>query len=255
MQAWTREQFENKLRDKGQLYHIHHPFHIAMHKGECSEEEIKGWVANRFYYQVNIPIKDAAIMANCRDMETRRLWIQRILDHDGNAGEKTLGGIEAWLRLGEAVGLDRQDLLNEKFVLPGVRFAVDAYVNFARKANWQQAACSSLTEMFAPEIHQSRLDSWPKNYSWIKPEGLEYFQIRLSQARRDVNHGLQITLDHFISREAQEEALNILQFKLDILWSMLDSMTLAYQQGRAPYQAILGEDAINNPIFHKGLFK
>jgi pyrroloquinoline-quinone synthase len=109
--------------------------------------------------------------------------------------------------------------------------------------------------MFAPEIHQSRLDSWPQNYTWIKPEGLSYFQIRLSQARRDVNHGLQITLDHFTSRDAQEEALNILQFKLDILWSMLDSMTLAYQQDRAPYQAILGEEAINNPIYHKGLFK
>ncbi|TMM47621.1 pyrroloquinoline-quinone synthase PqqC [Colwellia ponticola] len=255
MQAWTREQFEQKLKDKGQLYHIHHPFHIAMHQGECSKAEIQGWVANRFYYQLNIPIKDAAIMANCRDMETRRLWVQRILDHDGSVGDQALGGIEAWLRLGEAVGLDRQDLLDEKFVLPGVRFAVDAYVNFARRASWQQAACSSLTEMFAPEIHQSRLDSWPQNYPWIKPEGLSYFQMRLSQARRDVNHGLQITLDHFTSAEAQEEALNILQFKLDILWSMLDSMTLAYQQGKAPYQAVLGQDVVNNPIHHKGLFK
>jgi pyrroloquinoline-quinone synthase len=255
MQAWTKQQFEHKLRDKGRLYHIHHPFHIAMHSGECSKQQIKGWVANRFYYQVNIPIKDAAIMANCRDMETRRLWVQRILDHDGSVGEKTSGGIEAWLRLGEAVGLNRQDLLDEKFVLPGVRFAVDAYVNFARSATWQQAACSSLTEMFAPEIHQSRLDSWPQNYPWIKPEGLSYFQMRLSQARRDVNHGLQITLDHFISREAQQDALNILQFKLDILWSMLDSMALAYQQDRAPYQAILGQEAIINPIYHKGIFK
>ncbi|AWB57205.1 pyrroloquinoline-quinone synthase PqqC [Colwellia sp. Arc7-D] len=255
MQAWTKEQFEKKLKDKGQLYHIHHPFHIAMHKGECSKEEIQGWVANRFYYQANISIKDAAIMANCRDIETRRLWIQRILDHDGSVGDDTLGGIEAWLRLGEAVGLNRQDLLDEKFVLPGVRFAVDAYVNFARRANWQQAACSSLTEIFAPEIHQSRLDSWPTNYPWVKPEGLSYFQMRLSQARRDVNHGLQITLDYFTSREAQEEALNILQFKLDILWSMLDSISLAYQQGKAPYQAILGEDAVLNPIYHKGIFK
>ena len=109
--------------------------------------------------------------------------------------------------------------------------------------------------MFAPEIHQSRLDSWPQNYPWIKPEGLNYFQMRLSQARRDVNHGLQITLDHFTSREAQHDALNILQFKLDILWSMLDSMTLAYQQDRAPYQAILGQEAIINPIHHKGIFK
>ena len=250
MQAWTREKFEQKLKDKGQLYHIHHPFHIAMHKGECNIEQIQGWVANRFYYQVNIPIKDAAIMANCPDMETRRLWVQRILDHDGSVGDKTLGGIEAWLRLGEAVGLNKQDLLDEKFVLPGVRFAVDAYVNFARRASWQQAACSSLTEMFAPTIHQSRLDTWPENYPWIKADGLSYFQMRLSQARRDVNHGLQITLDHFTSREDQESALNILQFKLDILWSMLDAMTLAYEQNRAPYQGL-----IENPSYHKGIFK
>lgn len=255
MQAWTRAQFEQKLRDKGKLYHIHHPFHIAMHQGESSVEQIKGWVANRFYYQVNIPIKDAAILANCPDMATRRLWIQRILDHDGNVADKTLGGIEAWLRLGEAVGLNRQDLLEEKFVLPGVRFAVDAYVNFARRANWQQAACSSLTEMFAPQIHQSRLDSWPKNYPWIKAEGLSYFQMRLSQARRDVNHGLQITLDHFTSREAQDSALNILQFKLDILWSMLDAMTLAYQQNQAPYQQLIGQSTSQNPIYHKRIFQ
>ena len=109
--------------------------------------------------------------------------------------------------------------------------------------------------MFAPEIHQSRLNSWPQNYPWIKPEGLSYFQMRLSQARRDVNHGLQITLDHFTSRKAQEEALNILQFKLDILWSILDATSLAYRQGKAPYQALLGQDAITSPIYHKGIFQ
>ena len=132
-QPWSREEFEQKLRDKGQYYHIHHPFHQAMNRGECTKEQIQGWVANRFFYQMCIPIKDAAILANCPDMETRRKWIQRILDHDGEEGDPRLGGIEAWLRLGEAVGLDRQDILDEKLLLPGVKFAVGAYVNFARR--------------------------------------------------------------------------------------------------------------------------
>ncbi|WP_394392819.1 pyrroloquinoline-quinone synthase PqqC [Shewanella woodyi] len=249
MQAWTKEKFEQKLKDKGSLYHIHHPYHKMMHKGECSVEQIRGWVANRFYYQINIPVKDAAILANCRDIKTRRMWIQRIVDHDGSIEDNTLGGIEAWLKLGEAVGLSRQDMLDEKYILPGVRFAVDAYVNFARRASWQEAACSSLTEMFAPEIHQSRLNTWPENYPWIKSEGLSYFQMRLSQARRDVNHGLAITLAHFTTREQQEHALNILQFKLDILWSMLDAMTLAYQYERAPYSQL-----VDAPVYHKGIF-
>lgn len=233
--AWSREEFEARLRAKGALYHIHHPFHVAMNSGQCTPEQIRGWVANRFYYQTTIPIKDAAIMANCNDRDARRLWVQRIIDHDGREGEP--GGIEAWLRLGEACGMSRQELLDERHLLPGVRFAVDAYLNFARRASWQEAACSSLTELFAPEIHQKRLDTWPDHYTWIEPEGYQYFRKRLSEARRDVNHGLQVTLDHFVTRQQQEQALEILQFKLDILWSMLDAMTMAYVHNTPPFHS------------------
>lgn len=250
MQAiMSREQFELALKNKGRLYHIHHPYHQAMYQGQCSPEQIRGWVANRFYYQINIPLKDAAILANCQDINIRREWVQRILDHDGHASlQEDYGGIEAWLKLAEAVGLDRQEVLEQKYVLPGVRFAVDAYVNFARRANWQQAACSSLTELFAPEIHQSRLDTWPQHYPWIANNGLTYFQQRLSQARRDVNHGLQITLDYFDTAEKQQQALEILQFKLDILWSMLDAMTMAYELERPPFHTVS-----KHLEYHKGL--
>jgi pyrroloquinoline-quinone synthase len=161
-QPWTTEEFEGLLRAKGQRYHIHHPFHKAMYGGQLAPAQIRGWVANRYYYQIMIPQKDAAILANCPNRETRVKWIQRILDHDGYEGDE--GGIEAWLELGEAVGLSRQEVADCRHVLPGVRFAVDAYVNFARRATWQEAACSSLTEMFAPEIHQSRLSTWPEHY-------------------------------------------------------------------------------------------
>ena len=235
MSAWSREEFEQKLREKGKFYHIYHPFHVAMNGGESSREQIHGWVANRFYYQVTIPIKDAAIMANCTERDVRREWVQRILDHDGVAGEE--GGIEAWLRLGEAVGMTREQIVSHEQVLPGVRFACDAYLNFARRASWQEAACSSLTELFAPEIHQSRLDSWPTHYPWIDAEGYQYFRKRLSEARRDVQHGLNITLDYFKTREQQEHALDILQFKLDVLWTMLDAMQLAYTYNEPPFHS------------------
>ena len=153
--AWTADEFEAHLRAKQAGYHIHHPFNLRMRAGECTPEEIRTWVANRFYYQVNIPLKDAAILSNCPDRETRREWIVRIHDHDGNEAQP--GGIESWVRLGEAVGLTRDALWSHRHLLPGVRFAVDAYVNFARRAPWQEAVCSSLTEMFAPDIHKERL--------------------------------------------------------------------------------------------------
>ncbi|MGH8568576.1 MAG: pyrroloquinoline-quinone synthase PqqC [Gammaproteobacteria bacterium] len=234
--AWTRAEFEDRLRAKERFYHIHHPFHVLMNAGKLDREAIQGWVANRFYYQVSIPVKDAAVLANCPDREVRREWIKRIIDHDGSDGDG--GGIEAWSRLGEAVGLARTELWSLARVLPGVRFAVDAYVNFARRASWQEAACSSLSELFAPAIHQQRLDEWPRHYPWIEAEGYAYFRKRLSEARRDVEHGLAITLDHFRTRDKQERALGILQFKLDVLWTLLDCMWLAYVDHRPPYYNI-----------------
>src|SRR4051794_26260761 len=196
--AWSRAEFEERLRAKGSGYHIHHPFNVKMNSGQLSPDQIRGWVANRFYYQLRIPQKDGAILANCPDRETRRKWVLRILDHDG-FGENP-GGIEAWTRLGMAVGIPRDDLWSLSRVVPGVRFAVDAYVNFARNAPWQEAVCSSLTEMFAPQIHKERLANWPQHYSWIDAEGLQYFRSRISLAQRDVEHGLQVTLDYFTSR-------------------------------------------------------
>jgi pyrroloquinoline-quinone synthase len=226
--AWSRDEFEAQLRAKGTAYHIHHPFNVKMNAGGCSREQIRGWVANRFYYQINIPLKDAAVMSNCPDRETRRRWVLRILDHDGYGEDE--GGIEIWARLGDAVGLSRDELCSLKHVTPGVRFAVDAYVNFARRAPWQEAVCSSLTEIFAPQIHQDRLATWPSCYPWIEADGLSYFRSRISLAQRDVEHGLEVTLDYFRTREQQERALEILQFKLDILWSMLDAIEKAFPQ-------------------------
>ncbi len=223
--AWTREEFEAQLRDKGQSYHIHHPFNVRMNAGGCSPDELRCWVANRFYYQICIPRKDAAIIANMPDRAQRRQWVERILDHDGYGDHA--GGIEAWTRLGEAVGIPRAELWSLQRVAPGVRFACDAYVNFASHAPWQEAVCSSLTEMFAPQIHKDRLTTWPTHYPWIDAEGLSYFRTRIPLATRDVDHGLRVTLQHFTTRAAQQRALDILQFKLNVLWSMLDAVEKA----------------------------
>lgn len=233
---WSRAEFEKRIRAKEKYYHINHEFHLLMNSGKLDKAAIQGWVANRFYYQVAIPVKDAAIMSNCWDRDVRRQWIQRIIDHDGIQGDE--GGIEAWLQLGEAVGLKRRDLWSHKFLLPGVKFAIDGYINFARQKPWQVAASSSLTELFAPKIHQKRLDKWPEYYPWIDKQGYSYFRKRLTEARRDVQHGLDVTLDYYQTRAEQEEMLDVLQFKLDVLWTMLDCMWMAYIEKKPPYHNV-----------------
>jgi len=225
---WDRETFVEKLRAIGAgAYHDKHPFHVAMNEGRLSPEALRGWVANRFYYQRNIPVKDASILSNCPVREVRRVWIHRILDHDGKAENE--GGIEAWLRLGEACGLSRDELIDDRYLRPGVYFAVDAYVNFARTKPWPVAIASSLTELFAPDLMKRRLAAFEKFYSWIDPRRLDYFRRRATQAQRDSNEALAITLEYCNTPELQREAVRALEFKCDVLWSMLDAIHYAYR--------------------------
>jgi pyrroloquinoline-quinone synthase len=220
--------FAERLRAQGSRYHDRHPFHQKMNSGALTPRQVQGWVANRFYYQVNLPRKDANILANCPDQRVRRRWIQRIVDHDGTAADGG-GGIEAWLRLGEAAGLSRAELLGEALVLPGVRFAVDGYVNFCRTRPWVEAVASSLTELFAPDLMAVRLAAFERYYPWIGSGGLAYFRARLAQAPRDSEHALEVVTEYCRSPEQQAGAVAALSFKCDVLWSMLDAIDHAYR--------------------------
>jgi pyrroloquinoline-quinone synthase len=211
-----------RLREQGSRYHNLHPFHVRMDAGELTREELQRWVTNRFYYQKCIPLKDAAILANCPEVEVRRAWIQRIIDHDGTA--EGTGGTESWLRLGESLGVTRDELLSEQGVLPGVRYAVDAYVHFARRRPWIEAVASSLTELFGPGAMKVRLAALERHYPWIDPAGLEYFRTRLVQAPRDAQYALDLTVERCTTPEQQDAAVAALRFKTEVLWAQLDAI-------------------------------
>lgn len=228
---WTAEELVERLRAQGSRYHNRHPFHVRMDAGELTREELRRWVANRFYYQVCIPLKDAAIMSNCPEVEVRREWISRIVDHDGT--EAGTGGIESWLRLGEALGVSRAELLSERHVLPAVRFAVDAYVNFARQRPWIEAVASSLTELFGPSAIKVRLAALERHYPWIDPAGLQYFRDRLVLAPRDAEYALRLVVERCVTREQQERAVAALRFKTEVLWAQLEAIERGDTQPQA----------------------
>jgi len=222
--------FLERLRAVGMTsYHDKHPFHVAMNEGRLNPEQVRAWIVNRFYYQRNIPVKDAAIVSNCPIREVRRIWLHRISDHDGlKEGE---GGIENWLRLGEASGIPREELLSGQGLLPKAKEAVDSYVTFARTKPWPIAVASSLTELFAPDLMKTRIAAFEKYYTWVKPWGLDYFKSRVTQARVDSEQGLELTFKYCGTRELQEEAVKALQFKCGLLWDLLESVSQAYGGG------------------------
>jgi pyrroloquinoline-quinone synthase len=220
--------FAAALRSFSSSYYANHPFHHLMHEGRLTKRQLQGWVANRLAYQRAIPRKDAAILSNCPDPAVRRLWLQRIVDHDGTGPQD--GGIEMWIRLGEALGVPRAEMDDERHVLPGVRFAAEAYVTFCKTKPWIDAVASSLTELFAPDLMRQRIAAFPKHYPWVDTAALEYFRSRLVQAPRDSQQGLNLVLTHCTTTDTQARAFGALAFKLEMLWVMIDTIHHAYAE-------------------------
>jgi pyrroloquinoline-quinone synthase len=232
---------EARLRAIGEeRYHHRHPFNVRMHEGGLAPEEILTWVANRYYYQTRIPIKDGLILAKAQDPDFRRGWIRRIHDHDGR--EPGTGGLELWLGLAEAVGLDREEVESCQHVLPGVRRACDAYVELVGSSDLLTSVASSLTELFAGDIMRRRIAAWEEHYPWVKPEGLRYFQSRTEQAPQDSREGLAFVREHARSDEEQERCARALERKCEILWSLLDAVEAAHARPVVVAHAHLREE-------------
>ena len=230
---WPREEFLARIRRIGdERYHSLHPFHRLLHGGKLNHGQVQAWVLNRFYYQARIPLKDAALLSRMEDPELRRSWRKRIEEHDGGAGNE--GGIERWLVLAEAVGLDRERVLRHEGLLPGVRFAVDAYVQFVRERSLLEAMASSLTELFAPAIHEERIAGLLRHYDFANERTLAYFQRRLTEAPQDVSFTLDWIFEHATTRERQEAVLGAVLFKTDVLWAQLDALHHAYVEPGTP---------------------
>jgi pyrroloquinoline-quinone synthase len=234
----SADALEARLREIGEeRYHHRHPFNLRMHQGTLEPEEIRTWVANRYYYQTRIPIKDGLILAKAHDPGFRRGWIRRIHDHDGR--EPGTGGLELWLALAEAVGLDRGEVESLERVLPGVRRACDAYVELVETSDLLTSVAASLTELFAGDIMRRRIAAWQEHYPWVKPEGLRYFRSRTEQAPQDSREGLAFVREHARSEAEQERCMKALERKCEILWSLLDAVEAAHARPRVSPHAQL----------------
>ena len=219
--------FIARLKVEGEKrYHDRHPFHIAMHAGKLSREQIQAWVRNRFYYQTRIPIKDAIVLSKSEDPAFRRVWIHRIVDHDGK--QEGEGGIAQWLRLAHGVGLDVEEVKSLRGVLPGVRFACDAYVTLVRERPLVEAVASSLTEFFSPDIMARRIAAWETHYPWVEAETLAYFRGRVTRAKEDSREAIDYVLANAATRAVQERCIDALITKTQILWALLDAVSTAH---------------------------
>ena len=235
------EALERRLRDIGaERYHHLHPFHELLHGGRLNKGQIQAWVLNRYCYQSAIPRKDAALMSRVIDSDLRRVWRRRIVDHDGEApGE---GGIERWLALAEGVGLDRDYVVSTAGALPATKFAVEAYVRFVRERPLIEAVASSLTELFAPDIHRQRIASMLEHYDFADETTLSYFRKRLEETPKDVAFGLAYVLGEARTAEQQQGVIDALIFKTDVLWAQLDALYHAYvEPGHVPPGAFVPE--------------
>jgi pyrroloquinoline-quinone synthase len=225
-EALSPEALVDRLRAEGAgRYHDHHPFNLRMHAGALSKDELRRWVQNRFYYQTRIPIKDALILSKSDDSAFRRMWVHRLQDHDGTGNGD--GGLVEWLALARAVGLDEEEVRSCRGVLPGVRYACDAYVELVRSRSLVEAVASSLTEHFAPGIMRTRIAAWETHYPWVDQPSLAYFRQRVPRAARDAEEAIAYVTRHATTLKLQDACVRALLDKCAILWAMLDAIAEA----------------------------
>ncbi|HEU4378187.1 MAG TPA: pyrroloquinoline-quinone synthase PqqC [Hyphomicrobiaceae bacterium] len=221
------DQLEAAIRAVGaERYHDTHPFHRLLHGGELDKGQVQAWALNRYCYQAAVPRKDAALISRVHDRELRRAWLRRIQDHDGDGTEA--GGIERWLVLTDALGLDRTYVVSMQGALPATRFAVEAYVNFVREHSLLEAVASSLTELFAPAIHRQRIAGMLESYDFIGERAMQYFSRRLDQANRDADFALDYVKRHATTAAMQLASVEAVRFKCNVLWAQLDALHHAY---------------------------
>jgi pyrroloquinoline-quinone synthase len=219
--------FEAAIRTVGrERYHDTHPFHKMLHGGRLRKAQVQAWALNRYCYQAAVPRKDAALISRALDPALRREWVRRLLDHDGRGDDE--GGIERWLRLTDGLGLKRDYVISMRGALPATRFAVEAYVRFVREHSLTEAVASSLTELFAPAIHEERIAGMLAHYRFIDEGVLAYFQRRLSQANRDAAFALAYVKREATGAETQRACIEAVRFKCDVLWAQLDALHHAY---------------------------
>jgi coenzyme PQQ biosynthesis protein C len=235
-------ELEAALRQIGATrYHNLHPPHRLMHEGRCSKVQLQAWALNRYYYQASIPIKDSTILSRIEDPALRRIWRQRIIDHDGE--HEADGGVYRWIKLAEGLGLDRELVVGARAILPITRYAVEAYIHFCATRTLLEAIASSLTELFSPNIIGERVSGMLANYDFVTKDTLAYFTARPVQAQRDSDFAIHWVKAHALTAEQQQAALRALEFKCDVLWAQSDALMHAYVEGHPPPGAWRGEGA------------
>lgn len=226
-QTETPGQFEARLYNVlERRYHNLHPFSVRLHTGECTKEEVRRWITNRYYYQTRIPLKDTRIINKAAAREEDRTlhnnWRRRVSDHEGSAHSE--GGLSLWLRLGEAAGLPREETRALRRVLPGVRRACDAYVEFVETRTLLEGVAASLTEIKAGPHLGARAEAFRRHYPWLEARGLAYFLARTKQAPRDAEEALAYVRARANTRALQNACVAAVARKCEILWALLDGV-------------------------------
>jgi pyrroloquinoline-quinone synthase len=213
-----------------------HPFMRLFYEGRLTKKQMQAWIVNRFYLQNSIASKDAAIVSNCPLADVRRIWISRTLRREGMGD--TVGDVDGWLELAEAAGLRRESVLKAR-CLPGVRFAVEGLVSFARRGTWLDGVATSLYELPAKRELVERTAALKEHYHWIKRDGMRFFVSRLAHIERDTDAVVGLVMTYAKDRGDLRSAIKASLHMSDVIWSIHDAIYMNYVAVDSPLSASL----------------
>ena len=219
----TRSNLFNEILAAGKArYPNQHPWQQLFLEGKLSQDQLKVWAQNRYYFHAGIPAKDANVFCKLpNNKDAQGMWLEKLQEEMGDDEEQSHP--EMFLDFCEGLGLGRDEVKNAEVFAP-IKIGVDAYRDMARVRPFQVGVGSSISEFLIPFKMTRMLKAFREHYSFIPDKALHFFEAHREADERHGNIMINLVETYGQTEEHKKLLLEGHLFKLDLHRVILDTI-------------------------------
>ena len=219
----TRSNLFNEILAAGKArYPNEHPWQQLFVEGKLSQDQLKVWAQNRYYFHAGIPAKDANVFCKLpNNKDAQGMWLEKLQEEMGDDEEQSHP--EMFLDFCEGLGLGRDEVKNAEVFAP-IKIGVDAYRDMARVRPFQVGVGSSISEFLIPFKMTRMLKAFREHYSFIPDKALHFFEAHREADERHGNIMINLVETYGQTEEHKKLLLEGHLFKHDLHRVILDTI-------------------------------
>ena len=208
---------------------LKHPFYQRWQAGEMTLDELKGYTCQYYQHVLAFPRYVSGTHANCADLADRQELLENLREEEEGPNNHP----EMWLRFGEAIGLQREDM-TEALPLPETTALDESFRRITKDSPFIAGIAALYAyESQVPEVAGTKMEGLKRYYGVDSPDGLRFFVVHHSL---DVEHSAvtrNMVACYAGAPGAEESAVAAVEEACDALWGFLDGCYREYVEAAA----------------------